>query len=120
MANKKHLHTLLLAFIGFIFLLLLFRFGYTSSKSYLFLIWNLFLAYLPFGIAYQLITKGKKHKLEAAVCGAAWILLLPNAGYIVTDFLHLGQSPAMPAWYDIVVLFSSSLVGLLMGVISIQ
>jgi uncharacterized membrane protein len=117
--NKKHVHNLLLAFVTFIFMLILFRYVYTGSKAYLFLVWNLFLAYLPFGIAYQLHTKGKRRIAEAVTCGIIWVLLLPNAGYIITDFLHLGQSPVMPAWYDIVVLFSSSLAGILMGVISI-
>jgi uncharacterized membrane protein len=117
--NKKHIHTLVISFLAFIFLLIIARFFYTNTKAYLFLIWNLFLAYIPFFISYQLVQVGKKAKLEIVFCGMIWLLFLPNASYIITDFFHLGQNNAMPQWYDVALLFSSSLVGLLMGVVSI-
>jgi uncharacterized membrane protein len=117
--NKKHIHTLLISFLAFIFLLVLFRFFYTNSNAYFFLIWNLFLAYIPFFISYQIVQLGKKNKAEIIFCGLIWLLFLPNGGYIITDFFHLGQNKMMPEWYDVALLFCSSLVGLLMGVISI-
>lgn len=39
----------------------------------------------------------------------------PNALYIVTDLVHLQENGAAPLWYDIVVLFTSSLLGLAFG-----
>jgi uncharacterized membrane protein len=41
-----------------------------------------------------------------------WILFIPNAPYIITDFIHLGETRSIPILYDILLIFSSALVGL--------
>ena len=48
-----------------------------------------------------------------------WLLFLPNAPYVVTDFIHLGRIHSVPVMFDIFVLFSSAGVSLLMGLYSL-
>jgi uncharacterized membrane protein len=111
MQTKKQIHYLFIAGILFIISLVCFRVVFTESKAYLFLVWNLFLAYIPFFITYHLTVNGKNKKLEAVFCSAVWLLFLPNAAYLITDFLHLGQNNLFPKWFDIVVFFICILSG---------
>ena len=49
----------------------------------------------------------------------AWFLFFPNALYIVTDLIHLNTATIVPKWYDAVLLFSSSILGLIMALVSL-
>jgi len=51
---------------------------------------------------------------------ASWLLFFPNALYIVTDLVHLQSESNMPWWYDAVLLFASSFVGIVMAFVSLQ
>jgi uncharacterized membrane protein len=48
-----------------------------------------------------------------------WIVFLPNAPYIITDFVHLTTRPGIPFWYDTALLVSCAGTGLLLGYTSI-
>ena len=48
-----------------------------------------------------------------------WLLFFPNALYIVTDIIHLADTQAAPLWYDAVLLFVSSLTGLVLAFASV-
>jgi len=50
---------------------------------------------------------------------AAWILFLPNAPYIATDFVHLAPSPPVPLWFDVALILSCAATGLLLGFSSV-
>lgn len=92
-----------------------------------FLVWNLFLAWLPYLAALRAgrIAAGSPRRLslpqrvELAVVGALWLLFLPNAPYIMTDFVHL---PGMRFvwWYDIGVLLAFAWAGCILGVASLH
>lgn len=89
----------------------------TGEPTYIFLAWNLFLAWIPFAISQNISTVKNNWKMLGMF--GAWLLFLPNAPYIITDFLHLKQRPPIPYWYDILLLFSASLNGLLLGLASL-
>lgn len=102
--------------------LLFFRVVYTGERLFVFLLWNLFLAALPYAITWALqhqlrwIEEGKRF----AVAFTAWLLLLPNSFYIVTDLFHLHLSGGVPLWFDLALLFSCAWNGCLMGMASLR
>jgi uncharacterized membrane protein len=86
-----------------------------------FLVWNLVLAWVPFVLAIA-VYGGYRHNAPAPVLlllGGLWLLFLPNAPYLVTDFIHVGAVPGVPAWYDAVVVTVFAVTGLLLGFASI-
>ncbi|NJO25866.1 MAG: DUF1361 domain-containing protein, partial [Bacteroidia bacterium] len=68
------------------------RFLYTDELIFLFLPWNLFLAWLPYALTGWL----EKHpqwiesRLRFFIAFSFWILFIPNSFYIITDLFHLG------------------------------
>jgi uncharacterized membrane protein len=48
-----------------------------------------------------------------------WLLFLPNAPHLVTDFVYLQQFHEMPVWYDITLLTTFAWLGLLLGFVSL-
>ena len=103
--------------LGFTMFLLATRIVLTGQLNYIFLAWNLFLAWIPFVISQKII--GVKNRWRILLLFSTWLLFLPNAPYIITDFLHLKQRPPIPYWYDILLLFSAALNGLLLGLASL-
>lgn len=103
--------------VGFSLLLVVTRMIITQELTYVFIAWNLFLAWLPFVFSHQLETATKKWK--GFMFLFLWLLFLPNAPYIITDLQHLKHRPPVPYWYDILLLFSAALNGLLLGVASL-
>lgn len=106
---------------GFSFSLLIFRIFATHSVFYGFLIWNLVLSVVPFLISSSLLLSPKIHnrKILLLTASLVWLLFLPNAPYIVTDFLHFKNQNAMPGWFDLLMLTSFSWSGIAFGFVSI-
>jgi len=77
--------------ILFCILLLLLRVYITGDLFYGFLIWNLFLAAIPYFISSTLSQTIwlKKQSLVLLVVLGVWLLFLPNAPYLITDLMHL-------------------------------
>ena len=103
---------------AFAVLLSIIRIAVYGSSFLLYMLWNIFLAYLPFIISFVLlwyVDHKKITKGSAAVAGVFWFLLFPNAPYIVTDFIHVGSSRLVPIWLDILLIFTCASVGLLLG-----
>ncbi|HMI08054.1 MAG TPA: DUF1361 domain-containing protein [Flavobacterium sp.] len=111
----------LYALVIFNFSLLLFRMIVTASIFYGFLIWNLILAGIPFLVTFIIESNPKitQRKSLLLAFSFVWLLFLPNAPYIITDFLHFKGESSMPAWFDILLLTSFSWNGIAFGFLSI-
>lgn len=94
----------------------LYRYHNTTSLRYFFLIWNLFLAWIPFGAS--VIVKLSSSKIKQGLAFFSWALFFPNAPYIITDLFHLTLKDRTPLWYDTLLIFSFALIGLLLGIFS--
>ncbi|MBC7423032.1 MAG: DUF1361 domain-containing protein [Ferruginibacter sp.] len=108
------------SFIVFIIAMIACRVIYSGSLRYIFLLWNLFLAWIPFQISIVLIKRKSISKLTTFLLLSAWLLFFPNALYIITDLVHLQESKQdAPVWFDAILLFTSSITGLIMAFISL-
>lgn len=94
--------------------LLMIRMKLTHSYFYLFLVWNLFLAVVPFAISTYLASVPKLNKYVLFLWFGTWLLFLPNAPYIITDLLHLKISNTNLLWLDILVINAFALNGLIL------
>lgn len=99
--------------------LVAFRWTYSGAPAYLFLIWNLFLAWLPL-LAAILMVMLRRTPILLITTGICWLLFLPNAPYLLTDLLHLGRWGDVPFWYDMLLLIVFAITGLLLGSVSLR
>ncbi len=103
--------------VAFCVLLLITRVMYTGNITFVFLIWNLFLAVLLLYFTYRMEISGNK---KAVWCYAMlWLLFFPNAMYITTDLFHLHERVDSPLWYDLLLLLSFAFNGILIGFLSL-
>ncbi len=120
MTKINSLKKLIAAFIAFIFIMLAFRFLYAKSITYIFLLWNLFLAWIPFQLSMLLTHRKGTSKWINNFLLAVWLLFFPNALYIITDLIHLEDVKTdVPVWFDAILLFTSSIAGLVMAFTSL-
>ncbi|TSJ42406.1 DUF1361 domain-containing protein [Fluviicola chungangensis] len=105
----------------FCFALSLFRVEFSGTKHFLFLNWNLFLAFIPWFLTMLLSMSPNLQKSRLAVFGmlGIWLLFFPNASYILTDLFHLSHHSSMPIWFDLVLILSFAWTGLLYGFLSL-
>jgi uncharacterized membrane protein len=108
----------LLAASGWCIVLIAVRRHEFGSAGYPYLVWNLTLAWIPLVFALLLLAAHKRraHWLELLAVGAAWLLFLPNAPYMLTDFVHLGDSHKL---FDSVILASFAFTALALGFASL-
>ena len=97
------------------------RVAYTDNNHYVSLLWNLFLAWIPFALALQVYERYRRgaSALSLWAGGLLWLVFFPNAPYIVTDFKYLGTWAGAPLWYDAVLLSAAAGGGLLLGFVSL-
>jgi len=87
----------------------------TGDPYYRFLVWNLILAWVPLVFAIAAYARARRGVDPlVAVLLVPWLLFFPNAPYLLTDFIHLGEGPA-PLWYDALMLSAFAWTGLLLG-----
>ncbi|WP_188373897.1 DUF1361 domain-containing protein [Winogradskyella haliclonae] len=100
-------------------LLLVLRVKLNKSFFYLFLVWNIILAIVPYAITMYLSSR-KLNKLKFGFWFCIWLLFLPNSPYIITDLLHLRISNSQMLWLDILVILSFAATGLLLFFLSLN
>lgn len=107
---------------GFSCLLLGTRIFVTGYTTYLFLAWNLFLAFVPYLITQWLWMQSPdtKQRIKQAALLLVWLLFIPNSFYILTDLFHLDKFDEAPKWFDLLLIFSFAWNGLLFGTISVR
>jgi len=100
------------------------RVAYSESRQYLFLAWNLFLAWLPMLCSLFAYNAYKRRSrlswLVVAGCALAWLLFFPNAPYLLTDLMHLQPRPDAPLWFDVLLVVAFAWTGLCLGLVSLS
>lgn len=103
--------------------LVLARVAYSSSERHLGLVWNLFLAWIPFMLSYFAhAVSWRRGTLFLIIPSIAflWLIFFPNAPYMLTDLQDLARrASGAPLWYDVIIIVWSSWTGMLLGVISL-
>jgi uncharacterized membrane protein len=121
--SRRRLATILGLFAGSLFCisLVLVRNVHTGNVNFRYLIWNLFLAWIPFALAVFVYDRWRRRRtgMLLLTLGGLWLLFFPNAPYIATDFVHLQRDPLAPYWYDAVTIAAFAWMGLLLGFASL-
>ncbi len=103
-------------------LLLAVRMIVAGNTRFWFMIWNLFLAWLPVIFALGFRVNLAKHRLYAwqnLLLLGLWLGFLPNAFYLMSDLIHLQSSGETSILYDIAMMMSFIINGLILGYLSI-
>ena len=108
--------------MGFSVVLVMARIVYTGKFTFIWLIWNLVLAFIPYVISgwFQRRPAVQENRLKFAAVSLLWLLFIPNSFYILTDLFHLGKFTNVPNWFDLTLIISFAWNGLLLGVLSVR
>ena len=100
--------------------ILLFFAGAIANRSLQFdyLLWNLFLAWLPLGIVAMLVRNLRLNiwsSWQPLSLTLLWLVLLPNSFYMISDFVHIQDVARHNLLYDVVIftafIFTAALLG---------
>jgi len=99
------------------------RVAYSETSGHLGLIWNLFLAWIPFMLAYVAHAVSWRRiwlYLVIPIIAFLWLIFFPNAPYMLTDLQDLTRTTnEAPLWYDVIIVVWCTWTGMLLGVISL-
>ncbi|MBO8171587.1 MAG: DUF1361 domain-containing protein [Bacillaceae bacterium] len=135
-SGYKHVILFLLLLSMVCGLMVMLRNGNADNRNYLFLAWNLFLAWIPLllalGIDRMLSKRYTDHRTgKIMALGVAWLLFYPNAPYMITDFIHFNYmnfihfgdvwtiNDDIWVWYDFVMFALFVWSGFLLGFVSL-
>lgn len=94
----------------------------TRDLHHTFLIWNLFLAWLPLVfalVACDQFRSGRNNRWRLGALGGAWLLFFPNAPYIFTDLIHVVYRSHRHFWVDLLLILICAMTGLVLGFVSL-
>lgn len=93
----------------------------TGNSFYRFLVWNLFLAWVPLAAAFACAAFARRRFHGLALgAGVIWLLFFPNAPYMLTDYIHIREAPVpSPLWWDALMLSSFVWTALMLGFFSL-
>ena len=95
----------------------------SRTLTFAFLVWNLFLAWIPYLSSLWAAHRRRRHPRRwwsLLIPSLLWLIFFPNAPYIITDFLHLRARAPIPLWYDIGMLAAFAWTGLFLAVFSLR
>lgn len=94
----------------------------THSIEFDYLIWNLFLAWIPLWLTFWLV-RVLHRKLwsswEALLVTVVWLSFLPNSFYMISDFVHIQQVSEASVLFDVVMFTSFIFNGVILGYMSL-
>jgi uncharacterized membrane protein len=96
----------------------IYRILVTHTDKYWFLVWNLILAWVPLVFAWLLhrrTPKGIFWSWRNFVLMIVWLLFLPNAFYLITDFIHLQSTSGISLMFDVVLFSVYGWCGFILG-----
>lgn len=116
------LHQWILVSCGFSSLLLAARCCVTLLPEFIFLAWNLFLAFIPYQLTRWVKNSVRvmEKRMLLLTCLLAWLLFIPNSFYIITDLFHLSKVKSAPSWFDLLLIYSFAWNGLVLGILSLR
>lgn len=120
--NRLHILILFVLTTALCVALVALRVHYTSRVTFVFLIWNIFLALIPYCISTCLILFHDRiqNRFMLILPFLAWLCFFPNAPYILTDLFHLKQRSGVPYWFDLALILSFAWNGLMLGYASLM
>lgn len=120
--SKTELERLLILSCGFSLGLTAVRILYTGQWRFAWLVWNLFLALVPYLITRIAVRRPAliEKRWAFLLLAAAWLVFLPNSFYIITDLFHLQLAERIPLWFDLALIFSFAWNGILLGAVSVR
>jgi uncharacterized membrane protein len=92
------------------------------SYQYSYLLWNLFLAWIPLLLAFRLVEVLKRKpwsSWEALFFSLLWIIFLPNSFYMISDFIHLQTAPYSEIVFFAITFASIIYTAVVLGFISL-
>lgn len=119
--KKLNIYPYLFLAMSFSVMLSMCRYYMSGRVTYVFLVWNLILAFVPFVVSevMKYLDFSTKKSLFWMLLGL-WLLFFPNAPYIMTDLFHLKPKVGAPFWYDLMLLLSYSFNGFFLGFLSLM
>jgi len=88
------------------------------SLEFSYLLWNLFLAWLPLIFVVRLVSVLRRKlwsSWEAMGLSVLWLVFLPNSFYMISDFIHLQDAVRFNLVYDTVMMTSFIYTGVALG-----
>jgi len=89
-----------------------------------YLVWNLFLAWLPLLFAVLAAERfeagARLRDRKFLALGTAWLLFFPNAPYIFTDVVHVMDTWWPAFWVQLMLILLCAMTGFLAGFLSLQ
>jgi uncharacterized membrane protein len=99
------------------------RVYYSGRTAFIWLGWNLVLAWVPMLLALVIAhrhAQGRQPSWPGTwLLAAGWLAFFPNAPYLVTDLIHLRARGSVPIWYDAIMVFAFALTGLCLAFLSL-
>jgi uncharacterized membrane protein len=131
---RTEMDRLLTASMLFSCILVGIRIFHTGRITFILMIWNLFLAYVPYAISTWMTAREARktralrrrrslNQLLTVLLLLSWLLFIPNSFYILTDLYHLAdnhRNSRVPEWFDLSLILSFAWNGLLLGILSVR
>lgn len=101
-------------------LLLALRIIATSTFDFSFMVWNLTLSLMAVGAAFLFAFFWREGRRAWTITFFfIWLFLLPNTFYMLTDFIHLGETADINLLFDIVMISLFAIAGFVQGCIAL-